>query len=86
MIFLCKKTKNHQKHLKFPMKYAIITDSCDLCFDDKESFMIYICSHCQFIFERRGETIQCPHCGKYAVSEATKEEQEKFMELKEQNK
>ncbi len=48
--------------------------------------MIYKCSLCEFIFERRGETIQCPNCGKYSVSEANPEEQEKFQELQEKSK
>ena len=29
--------------------------------------MIYQCSQCQFIFERRADTILCPNCGKYSV-------------------
>lgn len=48
--------------------------------------MIYKCSQCEFVFERRGDTIQCPNCGKYSVSEATKEEQDKFLESQEKNK
>lgn len=48
--------------------------------------MIYNCSHCDFTFERKGDTIQCPNCGRYGVSEANKEQQEKFLELKEKNK
>ena len=53
---------------------------------EKENSMIYKCSLCEFVFERRGETIQCPNCGKYSVSEAEPEEQEKFRELQEQSK
>lgn len=52
----------------------------------EESGMIYKCSLCEFVFERRGETIQCPNCGKYSVSEAGEEDKAKFQELQENNK
>ncbi len=48
--------------------------------------MIYQCSQCQFIFERRADTILCPNCGKYSVSEANEEAKEQFAKLQEEQK
>ena len=48
--------------------------------------MIYECRLCNFIFERRADTIICPVCGKYSVSEASAESKEKFLALQEEEK
>ncbi len=48
--------------------------------------MIYECRLCNFIFERRADTILCPNCGKYSVSEASEEAKEKFKQLQEEQK
>ncbi len=48
--------------------------------------MIYECRLCNFIFERRADTILCPNCGKYSVAEASEEAKEKFKKLQEEQK
>ncbi len=48
--------------------------------------MIYECRLCNFIFERRADTILCPVCGKYSVSEASEESKAKFLALQEEEK
>lgn len=48
--------------------------------------MIYECRLCNFIFERRADTLICPVCGKYSVSEASEEAKAKFRALQEEEK
>ena len=43
-----------------------------------ESQMIYTCNKCLFTFERVGEVITCPDCGKEAIREASDSEKEEF--------
>ena len=44
--------------------------------------MIYACDACYFLFERTGETEQCPDCGKYRVRPANEQEIEEFKNRK----
>lgn len=44
--------------------------------------MIYACDACYFLFERIGQTEQCPDCGKYRVRPANEQEIEEFKNRK----
>ena len=48
--------------------------------------MIYECKLCNFIFERRADTILCPNCGRYSVTEASDEGKAKYLAMQEQEK
>ena len=41
--------------------------------------MIYACDTCHFLFERVGETAQCPDCGKDNIRAANDTEIEEFL-------
>jgi rubrerythrin len=41
---------------------------------------IYVCDVCRFIFERVGETNDCPDCDSLAVREASEEERIEYLE------
>jgi rubrerythrin len=41
--------------------------------------MIYVCDVCSFVFERVGETNDCPDCGSLAVREASEEERIEYL-------
>ncbi|MDR1246964.1 MAG: hypothetical protein LBK57_08065 [Clostridiales Family XIII bacterium] len=44
--------------------------------------MIYICENCHFVFERTGEILYCPDCGKLDIRETSEEEQAAYVETR----
>ncbi|MDR2295218.1 MAG: hypothetical protein LBD95_00315 [Clostridiales Family XIII bacterium] len=36
--------------------------------------MVYVCESCRFVFERTGDTDDCPDCGRPDIREASEEE------------
>ena len=46
--------------------------------------MIYKCSKCLYLFERRGTVDRCPDCGSVNFTEAGPEDQREYRELRRQ--
>ncbi len=45
---------------------------------------VYICSKCQFAFERTGNVETCPDCGAMSVRYATEAEKSEYMRIREE--
>lgn len=43
--------------------------------------MIYYCENCGFLFQRNGEVSNCPNCDNRNIRPATKQEEEKLLQL-----
>jgi uncharacterized Zn finger protein (UPF0148 family) len=44
--------------------------------------MIYTCGNCHFMFERTGEILSCPDCGRPDIRQASEEEQAEYIKTR----
>lgn len=77
-----------QYELRFSPK-QMVAEADDSSWDEFELFegligMVYACDACKYLFEAENEVDQCPDCGKHSVRQATPDEIDEYITLRQE--